>query len=252
MQATKNKTPIDNIYQHGEGPSPFKFDKVVTQVFDDMVRRSIPNYEKNLQTMVEMAVRYSQPNTICYDLGCSLGTLSIHLSQAAIKNHKIIAIDNSADMLNAARQNINKYKRHIPIELLQANLNNSKEQDIIAKTPSSVVILNYTLQFLDVDNRLRLLQKIKQSLSPNGILILCEKVRPETARAEQLFDQLYYDFKRQKGYHNLEISRKRDALENILVADSIATHQQRLEEAGFSTYEIWYKHWHFTSWIAWA
>jgi tRNA (cmo5U34)-methyltransferase len=242
----------DNIYQTEKGPNPFKFDAAVTQVFDDMVHRSIPHYEKNIQSIVAMAVEYSQPNTLCYDLGCSLGKLSIALSQAPIKTHKIIAIDNSAEMLQATQQNIDNHKLQVPIELSNHDLNLVQAQEGIAKNPSSVIILNYTLQFLAPENRLPLLKKIKQSLVSKGILILCEKVRPQSEQAQHLFDKHYYEFKSQKGYHNLEISRKRDALENILIPDTVEEHHQRLIQAGFSSCEIWHKHLHFTSWIAWS
>lgn len=250
----KIKTNTDTLYQDDRGPKPFTFDYAVTQVFDDMVHRSIPNYANNLQTIVHLAKQYSREHTVCYDLGCSLGKLSIALSQAELPCEKIVAIDQSTDMISASQENLTKHKITTPIEFMVADLNAQEVQQKIAATPSCVIILNYTLQFLHPSHRLSLLQHVHKSLSftDGGILILCEKTRPASTSAQQLLDHLYYNFKRQQGYHHLEISQKREALENVLRCDSVFEHQQRLTQAGFSSYEIWHKHWHFTAWIAWT
>lgn len=250
----KNTISKDTLYQEGKGPHPFTFDHAVTQVFDDMIHRSIPNYAHNLQTIIALAKKYSRPNTVLFDLGCSLGKLSIALSQANLGFKKIIAMDNSPAMISAANAQIKQYTLSTPIQLKQSNLDKQTTHQTISNTPSSVVILNYTLQFLRPNIRLPLLQSIHKSLvaSGGGILILCEKICPKSRQAQHLLDSLYYDFKRRQGYHHLEISRKREALEEVLIGDSIHQHQARLEQAGFHSYEIWHKQWHFTSWIAWV
>ena len=115
---------------------------------------------------------------------------------------------------------------------------------------ASMVVLNFTLQFLPRADRLALLKKIHQGLNPNGILVLSEKFTFENETMNELLIDLHHTFKRANGYSELEVSQKRTALENVMLTDSIETHKQRLQEAGFSQIELWFQCFNFGSMIA--
>jgi len=107
------------------------------------------------------------------------------------------------------------------------------------------------LQFLPQAQRLDLLRRIREGLAPGGLLLLVEKVDwPDRALSELMTD-LHTDFKRAQGYSELEISRKRMALEQVLVPDGIETHEGRLLEAGYSGCERWFQCLNFVGWLAW-
>jgi SAM-dependent methyltransferase len=116
---------------------------------------------------------------------------------------------------------------------------------------AAVVVLNLTLQFIAPERRLALLARIHAGLRPGGALILVEKIAPAPDRSGALLTELHADFKRAQGYSELAISRKRAALEQVLVPDSIATHEQRLTAAGFSDVMRWYQSLNFVAWLAW-
>ena len=111
------------------------------------------------------------------------------------------------------------FKSEVPVDIVQADINEVAIED------ASVVVLNFTLQFLDPDQRLPLLTRIYQGLRPGGLLILSEKFRFDSAPVNDLLVDLHLDFKRANGYSELEISQKRTALENVLRADTVPQHR---------------------------
>ncbi|NMU06699.1 carboxy-S-adenosyl-L-methionine synthase CmoA, partial [Vibrio parahaemolyticus] len=110
---------------------------------------------------------------------------------------------------------------------------------------ASVVVLNFTLQFLVPADRRALLEKIYQGLRPGGILILSEKYVFEDKVSNELLIDLHHDFQRANGYSELEISQKRSAIENVMRPDSIAVHKARFAEIGFSSFEVWFQCFNF-------
>ncbi|MDT9587314.1 MAG: carboxy-S-adenosyl-L-methionine synthase CmoA [Candidatus Arsenophonus melophagi] len=231
-------SPIDNL-------GVWQFDDKVSEVFHDMIRRSIPFYE-NIITMIGMiATRFVTDNSTIYDLGCSLGeaTLSI-LRNIKAKNYQIIAIDNSEAMTERCQQYIYSYKADIPVEIIKSDV-----FDINMKN-ASMVILNFTLQFIEPAARQQLINRIYQGLNPGGILILSEKFNFYDETIGSLLRNMHYDFKRANGYSELELTQKHAMLEHIMLLDSINNHKIRLRSAGFNHYDLWFQCFNFGSLLA--
>ena len=51
----------------------WQFDQEVTAVFDDMLQRSIPQYNAMRMVTYEVGRRFVQPGTAIIDMGCSRG-----------------------------------------------------------------------------------------------------------------------------------------------------------------------------------
>lgn len=230
--------PLDNMVD-------FRFDERVVSVFPDMIQRSVPGYATLINNIGVMAGRYAQADSQCYDLGCSLGAVSLSLRHA-IKQPgcQIIAVDNSQAMIDKARQILEKDDATVPVELVCADIN-----DIEIKQ-ASVVVMNFTLQFIPPDQRQALIQRIYDGLLPGGVLILSEKLAFEDDKTNQFLIDSHHDFKRANGYSDLEISQKRNALENVLIPETLAAHQTRLQQAGFNFVEKWYQCFNFVSMVA--
>ena len=113
-----------------------------------------------------------------------------------------------------------------------------------------MAVMNYTLQFLPVAERKTMIGRICAGMVDGGILVLSEKVIHEDAAAEELLVQMHHEFKRKNAYSDLEISRKRTALEDVLLPETVAAHGVRLKDAGFRHVEVWLKHFNFASIIA--
>ncbi|KXI29460.1 carboxy-S-adenosyl-L-methionine synthase CmoA [Paraglaciecola hydrolytica] len=240
MQAGK-----DAIYSYPQTIEPFRFDQAVAEVFPDMIQRSVPGYATIIDTIGQLVGRCAQDNSHIYDLGCSLGAASLAASKNLNKtNCKIIAVDNSAAMVERCRLHTKAFKSACPIEVLCDDIQN------IAIKKASVVIMNFTLQFLAPEERNSIIAKIFAGLLPGGILILSEKLQHKDAVSNELLIDLHHEFKRRNGYSELEISQKRSALEDVMRIESFESHQQRLLSAGFVEVNMWFKCFNFASIVA--
>ncbi|MDP9499593.1 carboxy-S-adenosyl-L-methionine synthase CmoA [Bisgaard Taxon 45] len=223
----------------------FTFDESVAEVFPDMIQRSIPGYTNIITAIGMLASRFVTPNSCVYDLGCSRGAATLsarrHINQVGVK---IIGVDNSHPMVERCRQHVNAYQSAIPVEIICDDIRHIHIEN------ASMVILNFTLQFLPPEDRKALLSKIYQGLNPNGVLVLSEKFRFENENINELLIDLHHQFKRANGYSELEVSQKRTALENVMRTDSIQTHKARLAEVGFQQVELWFQCFNFGSMIA--
>ncbi|PJC87683.1 carboxy-S-adenosyl-L-methionine synthase CmoA [Vibrio sp. HA2012] len=223
----------------------FTFDERVAEVFPDMLQRSIPGYSNIISAIGMLAERYVKPHSHVYDLGCSLGAATLSARRNINQEGcRIIAVDNSPAMVERCKLHINAYRSDTPVEILEADI---RDVDI---NNASMVILNFTLQFLSPDDRRTLLEKIYAGLKPGGILVLSEKYTFEDENINELLIDLHHTFKRANGYSELEVSQKRSAIENVLIPDSITLHKQRLTDIGFSSAEVWFQCFNFGSMVA--
>ena len=251
---TDNKTASltarrDSLFASPMGSiEAFSFNQSVVDVFPDMLKRSVPGYEAIIKQSALLASRYAQPHTRLYDLGSSLGATSMAMRDALLAADPIVqgcevhAIDNSAAMVHECRQRV--VESPIPILVHEADLQTHPISN------ASVVAMNFTLQFVQPDARASLMAKIAQALQPGGALILSEKVCFADPVVDTLHIDMYHEFKRANGYSDLEISQKRNALETVLVPDTLDTHHERLINAGFTHVSIWFQCFNFASLIA--
>ena len=225
----------------------FSFNDSVVDVFPDMIQRSVPGYSTVVRMTGVLAEQYAQSGTCVYDIGCSLGE-SIRSAEHVLggntssrRNCRLIGIDNSGAMIRRAKEQVQSESR---IEWIEAD---ALEVDF---APCSVVILNFTLQFIPVEQRLSLLKSIHSAMVPGGLLILSEKLTMADPAMDTLMIDLHHDFKRSQGYSDLEIAQKRDAIENVLIPETAQSHSDRLSEAGFSSSSVWFQCLNFASFIA--
>ena len=223
----------------------FQFDQQVAEVFPDMIKRSVPGYSNIITAIGMLTKRFCQQDSQLYDLGCSLGAATLEMRRNIERdNCLIIAVDNSEAMIERCQLHLNGFKGDTPVKVVCGDI-----QDIDISN-ASVVILNFTLQFIEPAARQALINKIYQGLNPGGVLLVSEKLRFENETAQTLLTDLHHDFKRANGYSELEISQKRNALENVMLTDTLSQHMTRFANAGFETRELWFQCFNFSSMIA--
>lgn len=236
----------DSLYANPLGEiAAFKFDESVVNVFPDMIRRSVPGYGAIISAIGMLAGRFSRADSLCYDLGCSLGAATLAMRERiAAENCSIVAVDSSESMITRFKRNLDSGGAGGEVRVVCADIRE------IAIERASVVVLNFTLQFIPLEDRASLLAKIYQGMLPGGVLILSEKLRFDDPRQQALQVDMHQQFKKMQGYSDLEISQKRTALEDVLLPESFTVHQKRLLEAGFASVEIWFQYFNFASMIA--
>ncbi len=233
----------DSIYSHAQSSvAPFEFNDKVVQVFDDMITRSVPLYRESLCRQAQLAAHFYQQNSVLYDLGCSNGNFGLQfIEQMRSQSFKMVGIDTSQPMLDQYERRLKKLNHSDDIVLCHQSI---EEYPFRA---TSVVVINLTLQFLSLEVRTQLLQRVYDALLPGGILLLTEKVVHQDHQLSQLQQDWYYRFKKENGYSQLEISQKRDALENVLIPETIEQHETRLRQLGFQQIDVWLKWFNFAS-----
>ena len=223
----------------------FSFDEQVARVFPDMLSRSVPGYSTIVAQSGSLAERYATPGSQVYDLGCSLGATTLAMRQRIhVPDCRIIAVDNSEPMISRCREAINADPSPVPVDVILGDIADIRFER------ASVVAMNFTMQFFAPEQRLELLTRIADGLLPGGALILSEKIAFSDPQQQVLHTEMYHSFKRANGYSDLEISQKRTALENVLVPDTLPAHYERLQNAGFSSAEVWFQCFNFVSMIA--
>lgn len=228
-----------------EKVSDFKFGANVAKVFDDMVNRSVPFYGEIQRMMAELAADHAREETFVYDLGCSTGTTMIGMDTLVDQDIKFIGIDDSQEMLDKCKSKLMEIGFSRPYELRCADLGQG-----IKIENASVVVLCLTLQFVRPIYRERLLKDIYNGLNPGGVLILVEKILAEENNFNRDFINYYYNYKRRNNYSELEISQKREALENVLVPYKLSENITLLRDQGFAHCEVFFKWYNFAGLVA--
>ena len=235
----------DKIYaEKKDKVEDFVFDEKVVNVFEDMIRRSVPGYAAVNQLLSSVATQFVTANTNVYDLGCSLGEASLCLANSICQDRvEIYAVDSSQPMIEklvTKLANLNISNIHpVQDDVLEIEIKNT-----------SFVVLNYTLQFIQRSKRKEFINKIHTGLIERGALFISEKISYEDKTEDKLMQDLHENFKREHEYSDLEISQKREALENVLVRDTHGEHLIRLKEAGFSSVSALCKYLNFVTYLA--
>lgn len=244
---TKPSPPIrDELFAEPlTQPGLFTFNESVAGVFPDMINRSVPGYGTVVAMTGVLAAQHARPNSSIYDLGCSWGASLLSVaSKIDYPTCQLIGIDNSEAMLARARLNLQEQLGDPRVILQKSDIMD------IQLDNASVVILNYTLQFVPIEHRETLLKRIRSAMHPGDVLILSEKLTLPDPQLNNYLIDLHHNFKRQQGYSDLEIAQKRQALEDVLIPETRQQHVERLHRVGFSRCDVWFQCLNFASLIA--
>jgi len=239
------KSIKDTLFNINSVEKDFEFDERVVEVFDDMLDRSVPFYTEVIASTAKLLDCFLHTNDTVYDLGCATGTTLLEFSRL-LKNKGLnfVGIDNSAAMLDKARLKSELYSKTNSLSFLEEDITQFHHPN------AGGFIINYTLQFIRPLQRETFIKRIYDNLRPGGILLLSEKVISHDRRLNREYIDIYHRFKKTKGYSELEIAKKREALENILIPFSIDENKAILKNCGFQTINTYFQWFNFASFIA--
>jgi tRNA (cmo5U34)-methyltransferase len=224
--------------------SDFSFNAETAEVFEDMLDRSVPGYREIQRMICELASDFAVDGTNVYDLGCSTGT-TIRNLDAVPQQVRFVGVDSSQAMLDRANREFAASPLRHPYSLACRNLNDGAQVE-----EASIVVMSLTLQFVRPLYRERVLQDIRSGLHDDGCLILIEKVLGEESLLNRLFIQHYHEFKQRNGYSEIEIAKKREALENVLLPYRIKENEEMLRQVGFRAVDVFFKWYNFAGVLA--
>ncbi len=236
-----NDAPVDHTMPQG----PWRFDQQVTDVFDDMLQRSIPQYNAMRSVVFEMAARYVRPGTAVIDMGCSRGEALVPFVSTFGEANDYIGLEISDPMIAAARERFTTHPHGDRVGIRRTDLRHD-----FPCVESSVVLSVLTLQFTPIEYRQRIIRRVFGSLAPGGAFVLVEKVLGATAEIDDAFVDLFLRIKKQNGYSQGEIDRKRLSLEGVLVPVTARWNEDLLREEGFASVDCFWRHLNFAGWVA--
>jgi len=237
-------TPPDRLFAESPVHADFRFTDQVAEVFDDMLHRSVPNYQQVIGMTASLLGDLLEKGVV-YDLGCSTGNTLLALARKLSgKQLSFVGIDNSPAMIEKANRKLATLADPGEVRFILGDITSADLAEAAA------VILNYTLQFIRPLERPGFLSRIFEALPPGGVLIMSEKIISKDPVLNRRFIDAHHQFKREQGYSELEIARKREALEHVLIPFSIDENQQLLRQAGFRSVETFHQWFNFASWVA--
>jgi len=228
----------DHVIQKGR----WAFDDEVAFVFDDMLARSIPAYAEMRRVVSEIGRRFLREPGRVVDLGTSRGE-----ALASLLDYKPNALGIACEIAPPMAAHARTYlARFANVAVTECDL----RRDYPTLDEVDVVLAVLTLQFVPIEHRWTILANARDSLRPGGALVLVEKVLGSTPATDRLLVDAYLDRKRENGYSDEEIDRKRLALEGVLVPVTAETNEQMLSRAGFDAVEPVWRSLNFAGWVA--
>jgi tRNA (cmo5U34)-methyltransferase len=221
------------------------FDESVTEVFDDMLARSIPHIEQMRTVVLEAASRFVQPGTDIVDLGCARGEAMAPLVERFGGENRFVGVEVSAPMLAACRERFSSL-----IESGEVDISDDDLRSCYPRVHASVTLCVLTLQFIPIEYRFRVLADAFKHTASGGAFLLVEKILGANARTNNMLVDCYYAYKRKMGYTQEEIDRKRLSLEGVLVPVTADWNEELLRGAGFHHVECIWRYLNFCAWIA--
>lgn len=232
---------IDKLSVSGK----WEFDDKVSSCFDNMLERSIPQYEVMRHMVYSLGRRYVKECENILDLGCSNGRALLPFVNEFGKKNKYFGIEISDSMVKEFNKNFASQIKENIVTVLNKDLRN-----YYPDFSSCLILSILTLQFVPIEYRQIILNKVYNSLNTGGAFIIVEKVLGRTAEIDSLLVDLYYDTKSQNGYTYEQIQRKRFSLEGVLVPITASWNEDLLRNAGFSKIDCFWRCLNFTGWIA--
>ena len=236
--------PTDHVMPQGA----WAFDEGVTAVFDDMLNRSIPQYDVMRSLVFDIGSRFvsARPMSTVVDLGASRGeALAPFLNRFGAKN-RWVAVEVSEPMRAAMTE---RFEGFINTSVVQV-----RGDDLRYGYPPvgnvSLTLCVLTAQFVPIEYRQKLLRNIFETTGPGGALILVEKVLGDGSLLDEIFVDRYLAMKAEHGYSQDEIDRKRFSLEGILSPLTAEWNENLLRRAGFVQVDGFWRWLNFAGWVA--
>jgi tRNA (cmo5U34)-methyltransferase len=223
----------------------WEFDSAVADVFDDMLRRSIPQYNVMRQACLRLAAHFRQPDTDVLDLGCSRGQAIADLMGVCGGANHFLGVDVSRPMLEAARDRFASGIRDGSVRIEELDLRYAYPQ-----CRASVTFAVLTLQFIPVEYRSRIVQNVHRHTVDGGAFIFVEKVLGATPAIDELMIGYYHRMKARHGYTQDAIERKRLSLRGVLVPATARWNEDLLRSAGFGQIDCFWRWMNFAGWVA--
>lgn len=228
-----------------EPAGKWAFDSQVTDAFDDMFSRSIPEYESMRRLVFNVGCGFVQNQTDVVDLGCARGEALAPFVDKFGAYNRYTGVEISDPMAQACRERFKAYEHSGLVKIRQEDL-----RTFYPPVTSSLTLSIMTIQFVPIEYRQRIIQNVFRSTCSGGAFILAEKVLGRDDRTNVTLVEEYHRLKKEHGYSQEQIERKSLSLEGVLVPVTAAWNEDLLRTAGFSHVDCFWRVLNFAAWVA--
>lgn len=238
------KDRSDRIVASGK----WEFNELVSDCFDDMLFRSIPDYTAMRDLTWDVGKHFVKPDSKILDMGCSNGSSIVEFVEYCDKqnfrygwNTKCVGIDCSQPMVEKAKE---RFKLFNCVEISNC--------DILTAFPKDkydLILSILTIQFTPLEYRHEIIQKVYNALNSGGAFIFVEKLLCKDADMNTFFVDRYYDIKRRNGYTEEQIQAKKESLKGVLVPLTDEWNRGMLESVGFRKVECFWRCYNFAAYL---
>ena len=221
------------------------FDENVTEVFDNMLERSIPDYLNMRSLVTSLVENYQTENSCVMDLGCSTGGAIHDAIKSSVSSTKFVGLEISKPMLEKARFKLRKYIQLGKVEITECDLRSD-----FPDHRNSVVLSILTLQFIPIEYRQQIITNVFNSIEPGGAFVFVEKILGDDSTGNQVLEKLYYSMKGENGYTEEQIKTKRKSLEGVLVPVTSTWNEDMMYKSGFKSVQKFWQQLNFAGWVA--
>lgn len=239
----KKKYKVGNNISFINGES-WRFNNKVASNFDNHVVSSIPHYKSIQNYIANLSEWFIKENSLIYDIGCSTSNTTYEISKKnyKIRKLKFICIDENKKMIQISKKKLSFFKQN----KYKFLINNVDKMNKFNRHDLSLCIL--LLPFLNNSKKLILLRKINKSLNSGGALIILDKIYADSSISENMFNQLYMDFKSDSFSKN-EIWNKSKLLRSSMNLNTNDQNFQLFKKSGFKKFEIFFRWFNFCGYI---
>jgi len=223
------------------------FGGAMAKVFDDHVKRSIPNYTRVMEKIGFFSQFYIENGSRYLDIGSSTGRTVLEVVYANRgKTLEVDMIDSTEDMANVLRK---RYQDRVRPEVkYHVYCFDVTKFYFIAKY--DLIVASLVVQFIKKELRIDLLRNIYNALNEGCAFLWYEKCAEESPLATDMMKQFLNDYKIKAGLSPESVLNKDDVLRGIMPLRAYEDNFAMLKSVGFRHVSILDKDINFTLFMA--
>ena len=220
----------------------------VADNFDNHVVQSVPLYQSFHEMITTFSKYYVQSNSTVVDLGTSTGHLLRKMANTNKNKNNVTycGFDNSVQMINKARENHKDSVYNLNFFCDDVEYFNTYP----STGRSSFITSMLCLQFIQLNERKTVVKNVYDSLNDGGAFVMVEKIKSNNIDIHDIYNDVYYDFKRSRGLSDTEIIDKNVSLRGVMKPITLEENISMLQQGGFKTIEVFMKFNNFVGIIA--